>query len=224
MHDTPHLHRTRQTRYPGYAMEPLPFAVGASPFHAKGVNYQNFVAFVDAGVAGGLSSFAASLRDPALRAFVSQRFLAASWYDALPMTTLLRELGRELGTPPLQLGRELAQFGVKRDASGIYRLLLKFTTPESLLERSTNTARQYFDFVRSDFLRLGECRYRLTHAGIPAFAAPTYMSIVEGFIETGLRLAGAKDVRQHWDKPTPTGTAHGVPIVTLQREISWRQR
>src|SRR5205814_3807072 len=138
------------------------------------------------------------------------------------MLPLLHELGRELHLPGTQVARDLARFGVKRDASGIYRLLLKFTAPESLLERSTNMARQYFDFVKSDFVKLGERRYRLSHVGIPAIAAPTYMSIVEGFVESGLGLAGAKDVRQRWAPSQPAGTKHGVPIVRLEREIEWR--
>jgi hypothetical protein len=202
-------------------VDPLPFAVGDSPFRCTGVNYRNFAAFVDERGAGGLSAFTEALREPSLQKFLSQQFLAASWYDALPMIPLLNELGRALATPPLQLARELARFGVKRDASGIYKLLLKFTSPETLLERSTNTARQYFDFVKSDYAKLDARRYRLTHAGVPAVAAPLYMSIVEGFVEAGLGLAGARDVRQRWQKPSPSGTAHGVPIVQLEREISW---
>jgi hypothetical protein len=203
-------------------VEPLPFPIGTSPFRAKGVNYLNFAAFVEVQLVGGQKALIDKLRDPELRSFASQRFLAGSWYDALPMMPLIHELGRELRTPPLQLARDLARFGVKRDASGIYRLLLKFTAPESLLERSTNTARQYFDFVTSSFTRLGERHYRLSHTGIPSLAAPTYMSIVEGFVETGLGLAGAKEVRQRWDKPEPAGTKHGVAVVRLQRDIEWR--
>jgi hypothetical protein len=203
-------------------VEQLPFAVGESPFHVKGVAYHNFAAFLEVQLAGGQKSFIERLHNPALKTFLSQSFLAGSWYDALALLPLMHELGRELRLPPLQLTRDLARFGVKRDASGIYRVLLKLTSPESLLERSTNTARQYFDFVRSDFTRLAERQYRLQHVGIPAAAAATYMSLVEGFIDAGLGLAGARDVRQVWDKAVPAGTAHGVPIVKLQREITWR--
>jgi hypothetical protein len=101
-------------------------------------------------------------------------------------------------------------------------MLRGLSRPESLLERSTSTARQYFDFVTSDFLRLGERHYQLRHAGIPLLGAPTYMSLVEGFVEAALGLAGATAINQSWDKPEPAGKVHCVSIVTLRREISWR--
>jgi hypothetical protein len=203
-------------------MEQLPFPVGLSPFHAKGVNYRNFLAFVDEQVRGGREAFIAAVRDPALREFVSQPFLAASWYDALPMVPLCSEAAREAQRPPSHFARELAQFGVRRDAVGVYKLLLKLSSPESLLERSTNTARQYFDFVHSSCERVEPRHYRLRHVGVPMVAAPLYQSIVEGFIESGLTMAGAHDIVQRWDRVETSGSAHGVPIARLTRQVRWR--
>jgi hypothetical protein len=196
--------------------------MGDSPFHCKGVNYRNLIAYLDANLKDGHAPFIAGLRDPELRTYLSQPFLAGSWYDALPMVPLAPEVARALHVSTLQYGRELARFGVQRDAKGVYKLLLKLSSPESLLERSTHTARQYFDFVTSEFEKLGPREYRLRHRGVPALAAPFYMSITEGFVDMGLGMAGARDVRQRWERPAPIGTAHGVPIVQLQRDIAWR--
>jgi hypothetical protein len=203
-------------------MEALPFPIGLSPFHAKGVNYRNFLAFVDEQVRGGRDAFFGALTDSALRDFIRQPFLAASWYDALPMLPLCTEAAREAQRPLFLFGRELARFGVRRDAVGVYKLLLKFTAPETLLERSTATARQYFDFVTSEFEHLAPRHYRLRHTGVPTFAAPLYQSIVEGFVDIGMTMAGARDVSQHWDRAEPAGSAHGVPIVRLTRQVRWR--
>jgi hypothetical protein len=195
--------------------------LGKSPFRAKGVNFRNVLAFAEAKVQGGQAQFLARLHHHDLRAFMAQPFLAASWYDALALIPLIAELSRELHLSTQQCARELAGFVVKRDATGIYKLLLKITTPESLLERSTHTARQYFDFVKSDFTRVDPRVYRLTHSGIPQVAATTYMNIVEGFVDAGLALAGAKEVRQRWERPQPLGIVSGVEIVRLEREIRW---
>jgi hypothetical protein len=203
-------------------VEPLPFPIGKSPFRCKGVNYRNFMAYLDVNFKGGAEGFVAGLRDPQMREFLSQPFLAASWYDALPMVPLAHDAGRELHVTSAQFARDLARFGVKRDAVGIYKVMLKFTTPETLLERSTITAKQYFDFVKSEYEKTGPQAARLRHTGVPALAASVYMNITEGFVETGLGMAGAKDVRQRWEKPASAGTAHGVPIVQLCRDISWR--
>jgi hypothetical protein len=203
-------------------VDALPFAVGQSPFRCKGVSYRNFAAYLDDRLKDGHDGFVSRLRNPALREFLSTSFLPSSWYDALPMIPLAQEAGRELGVTALQFCRDLARFGVRRDAVGVYKLLLKFTSPEALLERSTNTARQYFDFVLSEYEKLGPSHYRLRHSGIPAIALHVYESITEGFVDAGLAMAGAKDIRQHWEKPIPMGTAHGVPIVQLVRDIRWR--
>jgi hypothetical protein len=47
------------------------------------------------------------------------------------------------------------------------------------------------------------------------------MSIAEGFVDELLPRTGARDVRQHWDRPEPAGEAHGVPVVKVAREILW---
>jgi hypothetical protein len=203
-------------------MEPVPFAIGQSPFHCKGVSYRNVRLFLDASLEGGHERFLAGLRNSELRAFLAQPFLPSSWYDALPMIPFAHDAARQRHTTTPQLMRELATFSIKRDASGIYKLLLKFTSPESLLERSTHTARQYFDFVLSEFELVGPKCYRLRHSGIPAVLAPLYMSLVEGYVDIGLEMAGARDVRQHWDKPEAMGMAHGVAVQRLAREIRWR--
>jgi hypothetical protein len=198
------------------------FPVGKSPFRAKGVVYNNFCAFVDMRLVGGMKDFLRRVRDPALRDFHAQRFLAASWYDALPVLSALHELGRELQVPPLSLMSDLSRFNFNAAVNGVYRLLLRLTSPETLLERSTQIGRQYFDFVKTDFARLGPRHYRLRHAGIPDTVAPMYMTMVEAFVDIGLAHAGAKEVRQRWENPEPMGMMHGLPVVRLQREITWR--
>jgi hypothetical protein len=203
-------------------MEPLPFAVGQSPFHCKGVGYRNLCAFIEHAVPGGMPHFLAALPSDELRQFLRQPFLASSWYDVLVMIPLIHQGARELHQTTYQFVRELAGFSTKRDVGGIYRVLMHFTSPESLLERSANTAKQYFDFVLTECEALGPQHYRLRHSGIPAMLVPIYKSLVEGYVDFGLMMAGAKDVRQRWEVAAEMGSRHGLPVQRLQREVRWR--
>jgi len=205
------------------AAEPTrpPFSAGASPFHCKGVAYRNLLAYVDDTIDGKRDQFIRALPDADLRAFIAQPLLVGSWYDALPMVTLCHEAGRQLRLPPLRFAREMSRASVQRDMRGIYKVLLHFSSPEGVLQRMSRTTQQYFDFVKREITQQGATQYRLTDTGVPAWAAPYYMSIGEGFIDQLLPMTGAREVRQHWDRPEPAGETHGVPVVAVTRYILW---
>ncbi|HEU4537736.1 MAG TPA: hypothetical protein VFS00_26630, partial [Polyangiaceae bacterium] len=71
--------------------ESHPFRPGQSPFLTKGSIYLGSQEFAAARVAGGWDAVVAqTAHDPELQAFAGQRFLAASWYDALPLVALAK--------------------------------------------------------------------------------------------------------------------------------------
>jgi len=199
-----------------------PFPIGVSPFRVKGVSYRNFLAYVDEQLPGGRDALIESIADHHLRSFAGQAFLPSSWYDTYPMMDLCAAAGRRLNMPALELAGEVARFGVKRDATGIYRLLLLVTSPDRLLERAANTAKQYFDFVVTDVEKTGRKVYRLTHSGVPGFAIDYCISVGEAFWQEALNLVGASGVEQHWSAPVAMGSKHGLTIFRLERTILWR--
>jgi hypothetical protein len=197
------------------------FAVGKSPFHCKGVAYRNFLEYLDDTIPGKRAAFLEALTDPALREILTQPLLPSSWYDALPMVTLCGQAAHVVRQPPLRYSRALARFGVQRDVRGVYKFLLRLASAEGLLERSAATVAQYYDFVSRTVAPETKSSYIVTDSGIPAWSAPYYMSISEGFLDELLPMTGARDVRQHWDPPEPAGNTSGVPVVRLRRFIRW---
>lgn len=68
--------------------EDLPFAAGSSPFRLKGIVYRAHCEYAAAFIPGGERAVNAMLTRSDLRAFFEQRFLASSWYDALPIVPI----------------------------------------------------------------------------------------------------------------------------------------
>jgi hypothetical protein len=203
------------------AHETNPFAPGESPFCVKGLAYRNTIAFL-AKTVGGLDKLLAEVRDPATREFLAQTFLNGGWYDALPTQPLFQAAGRLAGQNTLDITRQAAAAAAVNDINGIHRVLLKLASPEMVIERVPRAATQYYNFVTSTVEKLGPQSYRLVGEGIPAGIASIYMAVTEAFLLRAIELAGAKEPRNLWHPHKPLGVRHGVTVLQLTRDMSWK--
>jgi uncharacterized protein (TIGR02265 family) len=203
------------------ASSPGPFAPGQSPFRVKGVTYRNFWDFVAERVPGGRAAVLEQLRDPALRAFAEQTFLPSSFYDTLPTVLMCQAAATVARLPSNEFVRELSRYSVERDTKGVYRFLLRLASPGMIMERTPAAARQYFNFVQASVEKVGPKSYRTRAHGIPEFLAQFYMTVTEAFLRHALTLAGARNVQNQWGRPEPDGDREGVPLVVVQRQMSW---
>jgi hypothetical protein len=204
------------------ASDSNPYQPGTSPFHVKGLTYRNAIDFFDSDLAGGSAAVIAELRDVRLREFLSQRFLAGTWYDVLPIVSILQTAAQVGRRTPLELMRKMARESAQKDINGVYRLLLKLASPETVVERLPGAAKQVFSFVTVAVQNFGERAYRVTSDGVPTLVAGIYMASTEAYVARALELAGAREVRQLWLAPTPLGSREGLPIVRLNRELHWK--
>jgi hypothetical protein len=197
------------------------FAPGTSPFHVKGHVWQGALEYYDAHVPGHLAALHAKL-DPELRTFVTQRFLAASWYDALPIAPVSHAVSRLLGVEHDEVLRNRSRWQAERDIRGIYRMLVKLVSPDTVATRFGRVILQYFDFGESQarVIRPGTCEI-LEH-GIPVQLALCMVPIAEGWAATALAHAGARDVQFHADPPHRDGEKGGMDTYTIRFEISWK--
>jgi hypothetical protein len=200
----------------------VPFAPGKSPFRGKGVTYRNYVEYVDEFIPGGYERLLAALGDPALRAFASQRFLAGTFYDTLPMVAMCEAAAALLQKPFVQFVREFSGVSAERDTTGVYRMLLKLVSPGLVMERTPAVAKQYFDFISASVEKITPKCYRSTARGIPELVAQFYMLSTEAFLARALTLAGAVEPIHRWLPATPDGNREGAPLVMLRREVTWQ--
>jgi hypothetical protein len=197
------------------------FAPGESPFRVKGVTYRNFFDLAAERIPGGRAALLDALGDPALRRFAEQPFLPSSLYDTLPTVPLCQAAAQLLGLSNDEFVRQLSRYSAERDTKGVYRMLLRLVSPAMVMERTPAAAKQYFNFVTATVEKLGPKKYRTRARGVPQFIAQFYMLVTESFLRHALTLAGAHNVQHEWGRPEPDGEREGVPLVVVQRQMSW---
>jgi hypothetical protein len=197
------------------------FAPGTSPFHVKGHVWQGALEYYSGRVPGGLVALTSKL-DPDLRTFVGQRFLAASWYDALPIATVSLAVARLCGVEQEEILRDRSRWQAERDIRGIYRMLVRLVSPETVATRFGRVILQYFDFGKSDAKIISPGVCEIIEDGIPLPLALCMVPIAEGWAETALRQAGALDVQVRAEPPHREGERSGMDTYRLRFEVSWK--
>lgn len=199
----------------------LPFAPGLSPFRIKGVAYRGHLEYVERFVPGGNAAVLAALNRPELDAFFAQPFLASTRYDVFPLAIAGIGCARVTGQPFRQFVRERSKWQANEDVNGVYRWMLRITSPETVAARLPRLISQYFDFgeQRIDVMEKGHLRAART--GMPLPLAAWYVAVSEAYMEVVIGLAGGRDVRCESAEPEIEGRSHGVDIVSLPMEVRW---
>jgi hypothetical protein len=203
-------------------LSPPVFPPGKSPFRVKGVVFRNFFGYMEESLEDGRARVLAAIGDEAMRNFASQPFLAGTFYDTLPTMALCETGAALLRQPFAAFVRAYSAYAAEKDTKGIYRMLLRLVSPQTIMERTPAAAKQYFDFVEASVEKLGPKSYRSVARGIPEIVAPFYMLVTESFLMHAIELAGAKRPLHRWLGQVSDGNREGVPLAKLQREISWQ--
>ena len=204
----------------------LPFAPGASPFHIKGSVYVSTLRRTAETAPDGLARAIAALDDPALQAFFRQKFLAGGWYDYLPILMFARITNvLVVGSTKEQALEERLQWTAKlhaeQDVGGLYKFLLRFTSPEAAMQRMPGIYRQYYDFGRVETTILGEGVADSVVHGWPELAARFFQIYNREFNDRVLVLAGARDTKAVYAPFEPDGETAGVPLVRMRIRTTW---
>src|SRR5579883_3482712 len=121
-----------------YALDeskPLPFAPGDGPFRIKGAIYRGHLDYVADHVPGGIEAMLGGFKDPRLATFFHQQFLAGSFYDIVPLVVAGYVCARQSRKSFSEFIRTRSRHQAERDINGLYRVLLKLTTPSAVLGR-----------------------------------------------------------------------------------------
>lgn len=206
-----------------FAIDAVPFAPGESPYRIKGVVYNDLFAYLDEQIPGGRAVVLNRLKASKLEPFFAQPFVSIGWYDIFPLVALQKAAAHTLETPHLDLVRSFARWTFPRQVYGVYKFLLKLTTPDTMVRSLGRAVAQFYDFVRVDVEQVRPKMYVSRGANIPDMLAPPYMASSEVALLILLDIAGAKGVRHRWLPPTDDGEQGGVRLVTVTREISWEK-
>ncbi len=199
---------------------PSRYAPGESPFHVKGHVYRSSIGYYNATVPGGIDALA-QLLEPRCARFLQQHFLTASWYDALPMLPFSLAAAKARGISHHAAMLERAATQAEADIHGLYKVILNFTSPETIAARVGRAVMQYFDFGEATSRAVDERTHEIIHTGVPMPLVPLSAPLAEGFLMTALRIAGAPEPTFHAAAPVRDSEVDGTPTYELRFVIGW---
>ena len=205
----------------------IPFAPGKSPFRVKGSVYVGVRKRTEEDFEGGFDALVRGLGDPELTAFCQQKFLPSGWYDYLPLLLIARAVTVALMKNSAdkrtfdEVMRASAVKHAQQDLGGIYKLLLRFTSPETAMLRLPSVHKQYYDF---SYLTVNMLRPNVAETwvyGWPEIALSFFQVYNRAFLDRLIVLAGGQDPIAEWDVPEPDGETAGMKLVKVRARTSW---
>lgn len=194
---------------------------GTSPFHVKGLVYARTKAYFDAHVPGGSAGLASSFRDPELRRFFEQQFLAMRWYDALPIEPLVEAEAAYTHQTVAAYLRKRAGWQAEEDIKSVYSLLLRIASTERVALAMPRLMAQIIDFGEVSVTHNEHHDVTMDLRGMPRSLAAWYEGGFTAYCERALLLAGAKRVTYEIVPHRSAGERAGVPLIDLGVRVRW---
>jgi hypothetical protein len=202
-----------------------PFRWGTSPFHARGSVYREEIALSDrllekAGQPRALE-VAKGQGDPALDAYLAQRFSTTDWYDIMPVLYFAATVARARGVPFSQHVRDTAIAHAESALSGFTSIVLRLVSNESVATWLPRISGWYHDFGTVETKVVGARQVRGVRSGLPfPYVQPWSITAME-FAEHVLARSGAKDPRAHTLDAEPDGSRDGCALYRVSFEVKW---
>lgn len=166
---------------------------------AKGVA---FVGILEAAkrAPGGLDAVRARL-SPYFRERLEPFYTAHSWYPLDELIALMRAVAQVRGADPQELVRDQAARAARQDVEGLYRQVLRSTTPREMSARLPRAFNRYFRPMRAELVANAQRWMEVEIGPVPATHAEFFRAINEGFVGGALETVGARSVRFEWVPP-----------------------
>jgi hypothetical protein len=148
-------------------------------------------------------------------------FVAAGWYDILPIVEISRVIGSVMGLDQLEYVRRSAMWHAELDMKGVYKAFGKLPSPEAVCQRFASMHAQFYDFGKVEILETGKNEVKSRLTGMPAILAPWWQTAAEWYIYVILKAAGAKNGRLVFQPSQPVGFQAGVELVSVPSTTNW---
>ena len=198
-----------------------PFRWGTSPFHARGVVYNEEIAVAQKVLDGKALEAVRRTGDQALEAFIAQKFSTLDWYDAEPVVYFGAAVARARGVPLNQHTRDVTMAHAARAISGFSGIVLKLISTEAVATWLPRASAWYHDFGGSESRVIGERHVRATRWGMPHFMVQGWSISAMHFTEQVLLKSGAKQPRAHTLDAEPDGAVAGYPLYRIGFDVTW---
>jgi serine/threonine protein kinase len=200
--------------------ERLPRPAGKSPFRVKGLAYKGLVHYVSTKIDGGMAAVSASLRDPVLRDYLAQSFLASTFYDFFPLVAASAAVAA-LGNVPLEaFAQSQGRSQAKYDAEHAYRSFIQGRSITDFPSRFRLIATRYYDFGEWEANSFSPKTLTFVERGIPAWAIPWFSPMQSGYISTLVGLVARREASVTVYPTRRDASIEGMQTVVLEMDVS----
>jgi len=198
-----------------------PDSATRAQYRVKGIIYQGTQLFFETQVRGGFPSLLQEVRDPRLLEFIQQKFLPGSWYDVLPIAQLIRYEARAMRLSVPQYLQLRTRYQAEKDIGTVYKFLLKLVSLEQVGMRVPRIISQLFDFGTTDGRVVAPGHIELLLSGWPAVLVEWSQTAFEVYVNTAMRLSGAREAKLVLSDAIPEAAKGPVQLVTLKMDITF---
>lgn len=200
----------------------LPLKPGEGPFQIKGLAHRGLLHYCQHRVDGGTRGFFAALPNEALRDFFAQPFLAASFYDLLPLATGSAVVADLIRTPIETFAQQQGRAQASHDVQNAYRALLQGRTADDFHLRLRPLASRYYNFGEWDVVREDAQRIHISCRGIPAWLMTWFTPMISGYFAGLVAAMGKPHSQVLVMSSRREGTAAGLPLSNVDLDILLR--
>ncbi|NUP06688.1 MAG: hypothetical protein HOW73_11595 [Polyangiaceae bacterium] len=208
-----------------FRIEPLPpslFPIGDGPFRVRGLAYTTALEYVDTRLPGGRPALLAELgHDDPWAAYLQQIFVVAGDYDASPLVRVFCAVAKLKNRPVAEFIERRSRASAKADVHGMWKPLLKTSSPEAMAERLHIAFNRYFRPCEAQNLSVTPGRFEAELTKMPEPMAGLYVSSTRGFVSAALSAAGARDADIVMAPPGPDGREGPVPLLRARFVATW---
>jgi hypothetical protein len=138
---------------------------------------------------GGRAAFLAKLAPP-MRTFFNQTFLAISMHDFLPLASAGRVCAHALGMGFSEFVEMRARHQAGVDIEGVYRIVLKLSSPRIVAARLPKIMANYFDFGETSRISDEPLCVRFQVTTVPQMLVEWFAACYTGYVEVVMGAAG----------------------------------
>ena len=151
------------------------------------------------------------------REIISQTMWPSTWYPYETYKHCLKAVFKVIAKNDLKVAKEWGRTSCEAIMTKIYKSILKERDPFSFIKKFETINRSFFDFGKTEIVAEGKNRAKYTLSSFDAEFAPLYY-IIQGWIERGLELCGAKNVKSEF----VTKSWEGQPFTSIR--FTWTQQ
>lgn len=201
--------------------ERLPRAPGKSPFQVKGLAYKGLLHFVATKIDGGVGVLAASMRDASLRDYITQTFLASTFYDALPLVAASAAAANLTNAQLDVFAQSQGRAQAKYDADHAFRAFIQGRSIDDFPSRCKLIAARYYNFGEWEANSFSPGTVTFVVKGIPAWASPWFGPLLGGYASTMVQFVAKKNASCTVYPTRRDGTTDGIQTVIVEMDISF---